>query len=71
MKCEADFTFTDGSHIYMSLQSQHDEKTLASNATGTFTGGTKRFEGITGTATGVGLTGRMQWTGTYAVPSKK
>lgn len=71
MNCEADFTFTDGSHIYLTVQSQHDEKTLIANSTGTFKGGTKRFEGITGSATGVGLTGRMQWTGTYTVPGKK
>jgi hypothetical protein len=69
--CEAEFRFADGSRILMSYKSRHDEKTLAANATGTFKGGKGRFEGMTGTASGVGLTGKMQWTGTYALPSKK
>ena len=69
--CEAEFRFADGSRILMSFDSRHDEKTLAANATGTFKGGRGRFEGITGTASGAGLTGKMQWTGTYALPSKK
>ncbi len=69
--CEAEFRFADGSRILMSYNSRHDEKTLAANATGTFTGGKGRFEGMTGTVSGVGLTGKMQWTGTYALPSKK
>lgn len=69
--CEAEFRFADGSRILMSYKSRHDEKTLAANATGTFKGGKGRFEGMTGTASGVGLTGKMQWTGTYTLPSKK
>jgi len=69
--CEAEFRFADGSRILMSYKSRHDEKTLAANATGTFKGGKGRFEGMTGTASGTGLTGKMQWTGTYALPSKK
>ena len=69
--CEAEFRFADGSRILMSYNSRHDEKTLAANATGTFTGGKGRFEGMTGTVSGVGLTGKMQWTGTYTLPSKK
>jgi len=69
--CEAEFRFADGSRILMSYNSRHDEKTLAANATGTFKGGKGRFEGITGTASGVGLTGKMQWTGTYTLPTGK
>jgi hypothetical protein len=69
--CEAEFRFADGSRILMSFDFRHDEKTLAAKATGTFKGGKGRFEGITGTASGVGLTGKMQWTGTYTLPSKK
>lgn len=69
--CEAEFRFADGSRILMSYKSRHDEKTLAANATGTFKGGKGRFEGMTGTASGAGLTGKMQWTGTYTLPSKK
>ena len=69
--CEAEFRFADGSRILMSFNSRHDEKTLAANATGTFKGGKGRFEGMTGTASGAGLTGKMQWTGTYTLPSKK
>lgn len=69
--CEAEFRFADGSRILMSFESRHDEKTLVANATGTFKGGKGRFEGMTGTASGTGLTGKMQWTGTYALPSKK
>ena len=69
--CEAEFRFADGSRILMSYDSRHDEKTLAAKASGTFKGGKGRFEGITGTASGVGLTGKMQWTGTYTLPAKK
>jgi hypothetical protein len=69
--CEAEFRFADGSRILMSFESRHNEKTLAANATGTFKGGKGRFAGMTGTASGTGLTGKMQWTGTYALPSKK
>lgn len=69
--CEAEFRFADGSRILMNFNSRHDEKTMAANATGTFKGGKGRFEGMTGTATGTGLTGKMQWTGTYDLPSKK
>ncbi len=69
--CEAEFRFADGSRILMSYNVRHDEKTLAANASGTFKGGKGRFEGMTGTVSGVGLTGKMQWTGTYALPSKK
>ena len=71
MNCDADIAFSDGSHIFMTFLSKHDEKTLTANAAGTFKGGTKRFDGITGSATGFGLTGRMQWTGSYEVPAKK
>ena len=69
--CEAEFRFADGSRILMSYNSRHDEKTLAAKATAAFKGGKGRFEGITGTASGVGLTGKMQWTGTYTLPAKK
>ena len=69
--CEAEFRFADGSRILMSYNVRHDEKTLAANATGTFKGGKGRFEGITGAASGAGLTGKMQWTGKYDLPSKK
>jgi hypothetical protein len=69
--CESEFRFADGSRILMSFKSRHDEKTLAASATGTFKGGKGRFEGMTGTATGTGLTGKMQWTGAYHLPSKK
>lgn len=69
--CEAEFRFADGSRILMGYNARHDEKTLAANAVGTFTGGKGRFEGITGTVTGTGLTGKMQWTGMYTLPPKK
>jgi hypothetical protein len=69
--CEAEFRFADGSRILMSYNARHDEKTLAANATGTFKGGKGRFEGITGTASGAGLSGKMQWTGTYTLPTRK
>ena len=69
--CEAEFRFADGSRILMSYNVRHDEKTLAANASGTFKGGKGRFEGITGSASGTGLTGKMQWTGTYTLPAKK
>ena len=69
--CEAEFRFADGSRILMSYNARHDEKTLAANATGTFKGGKGRFEGITGTASGAGLSGKMQWTGTYTLPARK
>ena len=69
--CEAEFRFADGSRILMSYNSRHDEKTLAANANGMFKGGKGRFEGVTGTASGAGLSGKMQWTGTYTLPARK
>ncbi len=69
-RCDAEFRFADGSRIYLSFDSRHDEKTLNAKASGTFTGGTGRFAGITGAAKGTGLTGRMDWVGAYTLPSK-
>ncbi|MDZ7653294.1 MAG: hypothetical protein U5L03_12485 [Burkholderiaceae bacterium] len=69
-KCDAEFRFADGSRINLSFDSRHDEKTMNAKATGTFTGGAGRFAGMTGTVTGAGLTGRMDWVGSYTLPSK-
>jgi hypothetical protein len=68
--CEADFHFVDGSRILMNYSSRHDEKTLEAIATGAFKGGKGRFEGMTGNATGTGLTGRMNWTASYTLNDK-
>jgi hypothetical protein len=69
-KCDTEIRFADGSRIFMSFDSKHDEKTLNAKASGTFKGGAGRFAGITGMATGTGLTGKMDWVGSYTLPSK-
>lgn len=68
--CEAEIRFDDGSRILLSYNVRHDEQTLVAKASGRFKGGNGRFEGIEGTVSGTGLTGRMDWVGSYTLPKK-
>jgi hypothetical protein len=70
VKCESEYRFTDGSVIALTINSSYDEKTLEAKADASFTSGTGRFKGITGKASGTGLQGKLQWSGTYTLQAK-
>lgn len=71
IKCEGEYKFADGSAISMTTEGMYEEKTLNAKSSATFTGGKGRFQGISGKATGTGLQGQMDWTGSYSLPPKK
>ncbi len=71
LKCDSEYRFADGAVILLTTDSAYNDKTMDAKGSAVFTGGTGRFEGISGKATGSGLMGKMEWTGSYSLPTRK